>query len=188
MENDISQQIEKRLAELPEDVRNAVLSVEWEQKVQAIAQKHALHIDQSGALGDTTLMAMLGFFDMADFASHITQEVGIPANTASAIATEVSNEVFTPIRDSLRKFIEGASKTEAPAAPSAPAAVKAAPAPQPKPDLSAAETMLQGKTISTPPVATPIVAPASAPSTPAVKEEPPKPQNYAADPYREPPM
>jgi|GEM_PF-4272512 len=188
MENDISQQIEKRLAELPEDVRNAVLSVEWEQKVQAIAQKHALHIDQSGALGDTTLMAMLGFFNMADFATHITQEVGVSADAASAIATEVSNEVFMPIRDSLHKFVEAASKPEVAPAPEAPAAVKLAPAPQPKPDLSAAEVMLQGKTLSTPPVTTPIAPIAPAASTPAIKEEPPKPANYAADPYREPPM
>ncbi len=159
MENDIAEQIEKRLAELPEDVRNAVMSVEWEQKVQAIAQKHALHIDQSGVLGDVTLMAMLGFFDIADYPAHIAQEVGVPAEKASLIAADISNEVFTSIRGSLRAFTE--TKKSIPEAA--------------KPDLLVANAVLQAKTVSLP-------AQASTPATP------PKPANYAADPYREPPL
>lgn len=180
MDNDMPQQIEKRLAELPEDVRNAVLSVEWEQKVQAIAAKNALHIDQAGALGDTTLMAMLGFFDMADFPSHLAQELAVPPEKASAIAAEVSSEVFMPIRESLRKFTERAK-------PAQPAAQVVAPVPPPaqtpKPDLSAAERMLENKTVSTPAVPAP-----AASAAPVIKQEPPKPAAYSADPYREPPM
>jgi hypothetical protein len=182
MENDTAQQIEQRLAELPEDVRNAVMSVEWEQKVQAIAAKHALHIDQAGALGDTTLMAMLGFFSLAEYPSRIAQELNIPTEEASAIATEAGNEVFMPIRESLKKFNEAPVKTPQPApAPVAakPAPVIPPPAQTPKPDLSAAENMLQNKTVS----------------VPTIKQEPPpstssgqaKPTNYTADPYREPP-
>jgi hypothetical protein len=190
MEQDTAAQIEKRLAELPEDVRNAVLSVEWEEKVRAIANKNALHIDQSGALGDTTLMAMLGFFSMADLSSHIAEGLNIPADKASAIATEVTNEVFMPIRDSLRKFTESAKAPE-PAAPVAAAPVSAPiPPPKPKPDLSAAESMLETKTVSTP-VVPPVVTPATPvapPTAPLVKEEPPKPTNYSADPYREAPV
>ena len=168
MEQDTAAQIEKRLAELPEDVRNAVLSVEWEQKVRAIGAKHALHIDQTGTLGDTTLMAMLGFFDMADFPSHIAEELSVPAEKASAIAADITAEVFVPIRGSLRKFTETAKNP--PPTPAAPVA-----APTPKPDLSAADSMLQTKTVS-------------APIAPPIKTEPPKPSNYAADPYREPPV
>jgi len=91
-----------------------------------------------------------------------------------------------------------APTTSAPAPVAAkPAAVVPPPAQTPpstssgqaKPDLSAAENMLQNKTVSVPvPPAPPAVAPAPTPApAPAVKQEPPKPTNYTADPYREPP-
>lgn len=169
MENNTAENIEKRLAELPEDVRNAVLAVEWEEKVRTIANKHSLHIDQTGALGDTTLMAMLGFFTMDEYPERIAQELTIPVDTASTIAAEVNAEVFLPIRDSLRKFTETAVKPTEPA-PVVPSAVRT-----PKPDLSAAEDMLQAKTVTIP-------------ALPAIQQETPKPAAYNADPYREPPV
>ncbi len=183
MDTTVAAQIEKRLAELPEDVRAAVMSVEWEEKVRQIAGKHALHIDQTGALGDTTLMAMLGFFDMADFPVHLTEELKIPTDQAAAIGGEITAEVFRPIRESLKKFTEG-NKATIPA-PTAP-----------KPDLVAAEAMLQAKTVSAPAPAVPAqpvvpqkTVPTAAPVMPPIaKQEPPKPGAYAADPYREPPL
>src|SRR5438105_8916812 len=50
-----------------------------------------------------------------------------------------------------------------------------APKPAPAPDLSAADAMLGAKKMTAP-----------APAAPAPKTEPIKPQNYKADPYREP--
>ena len=60
MEQDTAQQIEQRLAELPEDVRNAVMSVEWEQKVQAIAQKHSLHQAKAPVTADSPYREFFG--------------------------------------------------------------------------------------------------------------------------------
>ena len=52
--------IEKRLAELPEDIRQAVLSVEWEAKVQQLGAKEGLHIDQVGALALVDVLGLVG--------------------------------------------------------------------------------------------------------------------------------
>lgn len=199
MEPDTTQ-LQERLAQLPEDVRSAVLSVEWEQKVQAIGARHQLHIDQVGALGDATLMAMLGMFDLSEYPARLGQDVKVPADQAAAIAKEVSDEIFMPIRESLKKVTaqQGPAQPNPPTPapqPMAQPAVAAQPAlaPKPKPDLSAAETMLSAS------VVTPPVAPASAPVTPAAATPaatvPPapapnqtKPQAYTTDPYREPPV
>lgn len=197
MDQEASHQIEQRLAELPEDVRNAVLSVEWEGKVQAIAQKHTLHIDQAGALGDLTLMTMLGLSSLADFGTQIGTELKVPQDKAAQIAEDISHEVFMPIQASLRAFTEG--KAAAPAPVAAPLGRSPATG-EAKPDLSAAESMLSAKAVSTPPPAVPAATPTTpaTPATPAAPiaplatgptaTEPPKPGNYSTDPYREPPV
>lgn len=182
MEQNSAQQIEKRLAELPSDVQAAVLSVEWEQKVRAVAQKHGLHIDQTGILGDITLMAMLGMLDLAEYPQQVARDLALPADKAAAVASDINNDVFTPIRESLKSFTS--RPKEAPAAPitampnpTIPATPELPPIPEakplPKPDLAPAEKLLEAKTVSVPP---------ANPATAA-----PQPKPYTADPYREPP-
>jgi hypothetical protein len=121
MDNTNPHMLEERLAQLPEDVRNAVLSVEWEGKVQAIGQKHRLHIDQVGALGDLTLMTMIGMVNLSDYPSQMAQQLNIPASDAEAITKEVGDEVFMPIRESLKKL--SSPTNPAKPAPSTPVAL-----------------------------------------------------------------
>jgi hypothetical protein len=212
MDNNLAGQIEQRIAELPEDVRSAVLSVEWETKVQAIGARNKLHIDQTGALGDATLMAMLGFFELSQFPGRIAEELKVPPDKAATLAKEVSDEVFMSIRESLKK-LSGGTKESAPPPQTPPKPIPPPPPPKPplpKPDLSAADNMLRGKTVSLPsqpppkPVAPPPPVPAPAPKppappappamvsppaeTPPPNTPPPKPPAYSADPYREPPV
>lgn len=74
----------------------------------------------------------------------------------------------------------------APKAPSA--AIAPAPAPKPAPELGAIDTMLSKSQVTAPTsAATPPAASAPAPQTPiAPAANPGTPQNYKADPYREP--
>jgi hypothetical protein len=190
MEDNVAQQLQARLTTLPDDVRTAVLSVEWEHKVQAIAGRHQLHIDQIGALGDVTLMAMLGMFDIVEYPNQVAVALAIAPDIAATVAKEVSDEVFMPIRESLRTLSQ---QKAAPAAfpamsmSATPASSMPVATPAPaiaKPDLAAADAMLHTSMVSTPAPATPAAAPAL-PTTPV--PDPAKP-TYSADPYREPPV
>lgn len=76
-----------------------------------------------------------------------------------------------------------------PAPPPAPAPTSApmAPAPKPAPDLAAADAMLADKKVTPPRAAAPAPAsPATPPAPTKPAEDPNKPQQYKADPYREP--
>lgn len=192
MEPNTEEQIAQRLAQLPADVRQAVLSADWEQKIQAIGEAHHLHIDQTGALGDLTLMTMLGMSVLTQYPARIAEELKVPQADAEAIAKEVNDGVFMPIRESMKSFT---AERPAGAAPAAPVPAPSAPAPAapvapaaPKPDLSKADALLTATVVSAP--NTP--APSPSPSTPAqsasAASEAPKPAAYAADPYREPPV
>ena len=160
MEQDLQKQIEDRIAELPEDIQQAIGSAELEQKVQAIGAKHHLHIDSAGKLQDEVMLVMLGFEPAEQFAQHLSSELGLPSVEAAAVTEEINNEIFMPIRESMKTF------APKPPAPTPPAKAQ---------DLHPAEIMLAEKTLSVP-----------NPTPPEQKPEPPKPTAYKADPYREP--
>jgi hypothetical protein len=134
-ENDIGQQIKDRIAELPQDIQQAILSADFDKRVQNIASRHALHIDQMGTLGDETLLVMIGFSNPAEFSNHIVQQIHVSAEEAQRIATDINQEIFLPIRESMKKFAEEQRAGTAPAKsvimPSAQAAADTKPTPMP---------------------------------------------------------
>lgn len=163
MEEDLQKQIEQRLAELPADVQNAIASSDMEQKLNAIGAKHRLHIDQIGRLQDETMLIMLGFADMSTFDEALAKALAVPEEEANALAAEVSDQIFVPIRESMKAFAE--KKTAAP--PTSPEATKGT-APLQKVEIHPAEKMLMAPTVT--------------------KAPPAPPADYKTDPYREPPV
>lgn len=163
MAEDTQAQIEARLAELPEDVREAVLSAQLGERLGAIGQKHSLHIDQVGKLEDETMLVMLGFFDPDQFNKQLEEQLSLSPADAAAIAQEVNTSVFMPIRESLKRFTE--AKAAIPTPPSVPKEaqlpqVQTAPSPSvapapvpvtpPAPSMPAVEHMLTEKTVVKP--------------------------------------
>jgi hypothetical protein len=203
MDLDLQQRVQKRLTELPQDVQAAIHSSDLAQKVQAIGKKNNLHVDQMGKLEDEVYLVMLGFADPGEFADTLAAELGVTSAQAASVANEVGNEIFMPIRASMQEWSEskivqddaalvstalGTKKdTVSPQEPSAtvpnaplvskipplpstpPPATAPTPAPATAVDLTAAEAMLAEKKVTAP-----------------QKTEVPKPQQYKADPYREP--
>ena len=167
MEADLQKQIENRLHELPQDVQQAILSSELDVRLQKIGKKHELHIDQIGTLEDETMLVMLGFIDPASFVGHLQTQVRLTPEKATLVAADVSNEVFMPIRESMKQFF--ATKTPPPSAPPA----HTAPLEQKEPHP--AEMALNQKTVSMP-----------TPTVPQKPAAPLNPSDYKTDPYREP--
>lgn len=183
MEDDISKKVQQRFAELPPDVKQAVESADLDKHIQAIGAKHKLHIDQVGTLQDEVLLVMLGFESTGNFVQALVRATGIPEEQATAIATDVNNELFNPIRESLKKIPGQGSAQPAPmASPPAmppvttkppttmsppPMAAPAAPKPAAPAPVSVASVT---RTAATPPATPP---PAAPPATPAAA---PKPQ------------
>lgn len=205
MDQALEAQVQQRLKELPEEIRMAVLSADLDRKIQSIGQKHKLHIDQIGNLEDETLLVMLGFSDPVEFMDQLVERLSVTPVEASLISADVVHDVFMPIRESMRlwaerkKLTKDADTTPVPtnsvssvvmpsskpppvptpiAAPSAPAS---APAPKPAPELSSIDSMLSQKQV-TPPAGA--ATPPQTPPAPVLNPE--QPQNYKADPYREP--
>jgi hypothetical protein len=211
MDTDPRQQIEQRMAELPEDIKEAVLSSQLGEHLRAIGQKHNLHVDQIGALEDEAMLVMLGFFEPESFSEQIARELNIPLADATAIAAEVNEQAFLPIRESMKRFTE-AKRSEIktvstelpqnPVIPQQPAPVIPPPpaTTQPNPIMppSAPITTGFGQVAAMP---KPPVAPQAQPAPVSTSPASPAPMStaeqmlteptvakpiYKADPYREP--
>jgi hypothetical protein len=134
-EEDIAKQIEERLAQLPDDIRDAILASDFDQKVQNIGRAHNLHIDQSQLLGNEIYMLMLGMGDTKDFADNVVKEVHVSKEEADKIAADVNAKILAPIRESMKRTYEDAPATAstAPAASTKsvvmPSSIAAAPKP-----------------------------------------------------------
>lgn len=206
MDQALEAQVQQRLNELPEEIRLAVQSADLDRKIQAIGQKHKLHIDQIGNLEDETLLVMLGFADPTEFMDQLVERASVTPVQASLISADVAHDIFMPIRESMRLWAErkksmkdtdaapaptipapsvvmpsskpavsvAAAPTPTPAPTPAPSAPAPAATPKPAPELSAIDSLLSHKQVT----------PAPSAATPA--PNPGQPQNYKADPYREP--
>jgi len=186
MEENIEQQIEQKLGELPEVVREALLSNDVSGHVRAIGSKHKLHIDQMSVLDDITIMTMLGFISPLEFSTQIKAQLNLDEESAKKLADEINTEIFLVVRESMKNASQPAPAT---------AAVKIAtpvppPAPAPKPiEPHPADIMLTQKTVTTAPSAPMAPKPATPPAPPQAPKPatpPVTPQPYKADPYREP--
>jgi len=96
--------LEKRYAELPEDVRIALSSEETAMNLTAIGEKHGLLEDRLDTLVNETGYVMLGLTHPSVFIQNLTTKMGISRENAQQIAEEVNNAIFRPIRDSLKRI------------------------------------------------------------------------------------
>lgn len=133
-----------------------------------------------GELEDEVFLVMLGFSNPDTFGVRLAQELHLAPEKGRAVAADVSNQIFLPIRESMKKFAEEQRGGTAPAKsvimPSAQAAADTKPtmmpplplkvlippstpavqmpkppAPPPqKPEMHSAEMMLREKTVSAP--------------------------------------
>ncbi len=106
MDNELQAQLKTRIQELPLDVRQAILSVDFGRKVQAIGARHQLHIDQIGTLEDEVLLVMLAFSEADEFVPNLVEQLHISIDVANLLADEVSHDILTPIRHSMQEFME----------------------------------------------------------------------------------
>lgn len=143
--NSIANQIEQRMAELPQDVRDVVNSAQLGTNLRAIGQAHGLHIDQIAVLEDEVMLVMLGFFEPEDFNNQIATQLRLSTLDATAIAQEINQVIFLPIRESMIAF--AASKRKAPVVPEPAQAKPQIPS---APQMPNAEKMLTETTVAKP--------------------------------------
>lgn len=104
--SEIKKILKERFAALPKVVRNAITSSNVEQKLQDVAKKHSLHLDQWIPLENEVMMTLLGIQPIDKLAGNIVQETGTSKEIAEAIAQDASQLIFEPIRQELERELK----------------------------------------------------------------------------------
>ncbi len=98
--------------DLPADVQDAFTSVSVGKTIQEIGKKHQLHVDQISSLFDETGFIMIGATHPRNYIENIQSKLAIDVNAAKKIATDVNEQIFRPIRESLKKIHQVDEKPE----------------------------------------------------------------------------
>ena len=103
--------IEEQFKKLPEEVQYTLTSPHITEKIQEIAEKNGLLLDQMDALYDITSYVMLGLLPSNRYTTTLAKELNVSEKQAKLITDEINNGVFLEIRKSMREFEEKSRST-----------------------------------------------------------------------------
>jgi hypothetical protein len=103
---DIDKEIQERFLALPKPVQEAITSADLTKHLQTLANTHKLHVDQWQKLENQVLFSILGMHDISSFPKEIQDTLGIPAEDAAKLATDINAEIFEPIRKELERELD----------------------------------------------------------------------------------
>ncbi|MFA5652009.1 MAG: hypothetical protein WC933_01475 [Candidatus Paceibacterota bacterium] len=89
---------------LPPEIKQAIYSIDYPQKLQEIVKNNKLMIDQAGKLEAETTLVMAGIEPMDKYVKNLMGNVGLSSIQASVVAHDVNESIFKNIRESLKKI------------------------------------------------------------------------------------
>lgn len=94
------------LETLPPEIKQAIFSIDYPQKLQQIIKNNKLLIDQGGKLEAETTLVMAGIEPLDNYVKNLRENVGLSSIQASVVAHDVDELIFKNIRESLKKINE----------------------------------------------------------------------------------
>ena len=104
MKNFTEEQIAQMYDNLPEDLKDAIFGLEMNEIVERIGRENQLNVEQVGDLANETGMVMLGVTHPNEFIANLMERLEVGKEKARSIAQEINEQIFKPVRDSLRKI------------------------------------------------------------------------------------
>lgn len=90
-----------RYDKLPDVIKDAMMEEATAQKMSAIGKTHGLLLDKVGIMAEETGYVMLGLEHPNNFVANLKEALEISEDKAIAIAQDINQQVFKPIREHL---------------------------------------------------------------------------------------
>lgn len=129
-QNEVSDALAEVLVNLPEPVRNFVVSSERDRVSLSLTQKYQLHADQAGEFDRAYIQMLLGVVSPEEFANAL-RRTGIPETSVAGLTNDINEMVFKPLRQKEREMSE--RKPEPRPVPPPPPKREVVPLPPPAP-------------------------------------------------------
>ncbi len=105
---------EEKIKTVPQELQEAILSIDFLTGLRTVQKKYLLHIDQGSELEGATFKFMFGDIrDPDSYRSEIVEKLRIPTSLATNILTDIEKEILAPIRQKLQKIEEEKYEEEA---------------------------------------------------------------------------
>ena len=126
MDENVKKIIKERFEALPDGVKNAILSSDYENSIVEIGKKHNLNVDQMGTLEQETTLVMMGITKTKEFEIELGGQLKeVDRAKISQIIADVNEKIFLHIRDLLK--LMNTEPGEEPSVDEEPTAMKMAP-------------------------------------------------------------
>lgn len=99
----LEEELKTRFLELPPTLQDAITSADVDERLREISTSNKLHLDQGQKLENEVMLALLGIQGLDKLEENIKNEVGVPAETANALANDIAEKIFLPIREKLEQ-------------------------------------------------------------------------------------
>ncbi len=96
--------IKKAYASLPEDLIEAGSSVQTTEALRDIGKKYGLMMDQAGEMASEAGSVILGLTPVQEFVPNLQERLGVSKDIATKIAEDISAQVFSKVRESMKKI------------------------------------------------------------------------------------
>ncbi len=103
MDNNKQKDILEIYADLPDDLQRALFAPETANAIRAVGKKYELTLDKVGVLAGETGNVMMGITPTSEFIKNISEKVGVDKEKARMIAEDINQQIFAPVRESLKK-------------------------------------------------------------------------------------
>ncbi len=101
MNEETTKIIQEQFVKLPNDVQEAIKSFDWLDKVQDLAKKYSLRVDQAGEFQTETMLVLIGLTHPNDYAREVKARLGLDSATVTNLVTDANETIFKKIKDSL---------------------------------------------------------------------------------------
>lgn len=105
-EKDTQKIIDEQMNRIPNEVKEAILSVDYDKKLQEITKNQKLLIDQAAKLAIETSLVLIGLVPITDYVANLEKNLELSSEKAESIAAEVNEKIFKNIRKHLEEMDE----------------------------------------------------------------------------------
>ena len=116
MENqeEVKQAIIERFNNLQPEIKDAIMSSNYEKNLYDIGTKYKLTIEQMGKLEFNTTLVLLGQTHPDDYENDLAADLNLPKETISNIVNDINEKIMKNIREMIKKnFAEDDKEEEA---------------------------------------------------------------------------
>ena len=109
---DYNKEFKDYIETLPPELKQAIYSIDYPEKLQQIVKNNKLMIDQAGKLEAETTLVMAGVEPLDNYVKNLVVNLGLSNIQASSVAHDVNELIFKNIRESLKKINEQTKEDE----------------------------------------------------------------------------